>query len=134
MRLGIVIRTIALLICSNTFMTMAWYGHLKYRSSWLPLAILSKLYADMGLQFVYIALSFYGWYEWLYGGENRSELHVSSGWRNSYAVAIAITVAFALILAAVFLVQPKAASHQEATADAPPPDSLPAMKSVESPS
>ena len=36
-----------------------------------------KLYADMGLQVVYFALSLYGWYEWLYGGENRTELHVS---------------------------------------------------------
>ena len=26
-----------------------------------------KLYADMGLQVVYFALSLYGWYEWLYG-------------------------------------------------------------------
>jgi nicotinamide mononucleotide transporter len=31
----------------------------------------------MGLQVVYFALSLYGWYEWLYGGENRTELHVS---------------------------------------------------------
>src|SRR6476660_1627300 len=37
----------------------------------------TKLYADMGLQVVYFALSLYGWYEWLYGGENRTELHVS---------------------------------------------------------
>jgi nicotinamide mononucleotide transporter len=36
-----------------------------------------KLYADMGLQVIYLMLSFYGWYEWLYGGENRTELHVS---------------------------------------------------------
>ena len=37
----------------------------------------AKLYADMGLQVVYALLSLYGWYEWLYGGENRTELHVS---------------------------------------------------------
>ena len=36
-----------------------------------------KLYADMGLQVVYLVLSFYGWYEWLYGGEHRTVLHVS---------------------------------------------------------
>ncbi len=36
-----------------------------------------KLYADMGLQVVYLVLSFYGWYEWLYGGEHRTTLHVS---------------------------------------------------------
>jgi nicotinamide mononucleotide transporter len=37
----------------------------------------AKLYADMGLQVVYAALSIYGWYEWLYGGEGRTTLHVT---------------------------------------------------------
>lgn len=41
----------------------------------------AKLYADMGLQVVYFGLSVYGWYEWLYGGENRTELHVSRATR-----------------------------------------------------
>jgi len=33
-------KTILLLCCSNIFMTFAWYGHLKFRSSPLWLAIL----------------------------------------------------------------------------------------------
>ena len=33
-------RTILLLICSNVFMTVAWYGHLKYRKAPLLAAIL----------------------------------------------------------------------------------------------
>ncbi len=33
-------KTVLLLICSNTFMTLAWYGHLKYRKSPLIAAIL----------------------------------------------------------------------------------------------
>ena len=37
----------------------------------------ARLYADMGLQVVYIALSFYGWYEWLYGGRGRTPLTVT---------------------------------------------------------
>ena len=37
----------------------------------------AKLYADMGLQVFYICISFYGWWNWLYGGENRTELHVT---------------------------------------------------------
>lgn len=37
----------------------------------------AKLYADMGLQVIYTLLSIYGWYEWLYGGQHRTELHVS---------------------------------------------------------
>lgn len=32
-----IILTIVLLICSNTFMTFAWYGHLKMKQmNWLP--------------------------------------------------------------------------------------------------
>ena len=37
----------------------------------------AKLYADMGLQVVYAVLSVYGWYEWLYGGQDRTELRVT---------------------------------------------------------
>ena len=36
----------------------------------------SGLYADAGLQFVYIAISIYGWWNWLHGGVNHSELTV----------------------------------------------------------
>jgi nicotinamide mononucleotide transporter len=49
----------------------------------------TKLYADMGLQVVYFALSLYGWYEWLYGGENRTELHVS---RSSPALGVRLAM------------------------------------------
>ena len=37
----------------------------------------SALYSDCILQVFFIALSFYGWYEWLYGGARRTELTVS---------------------------------------------------------
>src|SRR6266700_1203452 len=37
----------------------------------------SGLYADMGLQFVYIAISIYGWWNWLHGGKDRSALAVT---------------------------------------------------------
>ena len=37
----------------------------------------AKLYANMALQVIYFALSLYGWYKWLYGGENRTALRVS---------------------------------------------------------
>jgi nicotinamide mononucleotide transporter len=36
-----------------------------------------RLYGQMGLQPVYLALSIYGWYEWLHGGAKKTELHVS---------------------------------------------------------
>lgn len=40
-------KTVVLLIISNIFMTLAWYGHLKYKQSALWLAIL----ASWGLAF-----------------------------------------------------------------------------------
>jgi nicotinamide mononucleotide transporter len=36
-----------------------------------------KLFGDMYLQFFFIALAIHGWYWWLKGGENRSELPVT---------------------------------------------------------
>ncbi len=41
-------RTIGLLLVSNIFMTIAWYGHLRFKSSPLWLAIL----ASWGIAFV----------------------------------------------------------------------------------
>jgi nicotinamide mononucleotide transporter len=35
------------------------------------------LYADASLQVVYVVLQLYGWWEWLYGGQDRSKLIVN---------------------------------------------------------
>jgi hypothetical protein len=35
-------RTVALLVLSNTFMTIAWYGHLRYKSAPILLTILAS--------------------------------------------------------------------------------------------
>ena len=37
-----ILATVGLLICSNTFMNAAWYGHLKYKSSPIYIAILAS--------------------------------------------------------------------------------------------
>ena len=44
---------ILLLIASNVFMTIAWYGHLKYKSVALPLVIL----ASWGIAFIEYCLA-----------------------------------------------------------------------------
>lgn len=38
----------------------------------------ARLFADMGLQVVYIILGFLGWYWWLHGGAHRTALKVST--------------------------------------------------------
>jgi nicotinamide mononucleotide transporter len=37
----------------------------------------ARLYADMGLQVVYVAACLYGWWAWLHGGQDHGELKVS---------------------------------------------------------
>lgn len=44
---------------------------------WIVLFITAGLYADSALQVVYIVLALIGWYLWLFGGTNRSELKVT---------------------------------------------------------
>jgi nicotinamide mononucleotide transporter len=58
----------------------------------------AKLYADMGLQVVYAVLSVYGWYEWLHGGENRTELQVTRTAPRTAAVLALIAVGGAVVL------------------------------------
>ena len=50
------------------------------------------LYSDMGLQVIYFALSLYGWYEWLYGGKNRTALTVSRTSGRLWAILAAIGI------------------------------------------
>lgn len=57
------------------------------------------LYSDMGLQVVYLVLSIYGWYEWLYGGKDRTQLAVSRASLREWAITIPVAVVFWLALA-----------------------------------
>ena len=57
------------------------------------------LYSDMGLQVVYLVLSIYGWYEWLYGGKNRSTLRVSRASAREWLIATPVALLFWFALA-----------------------------------
>jgi len=60
-----------------------------------------KLYADMGLQGIYFALSLYGWWAWLHGGQDRQELAVSlASWRLRLGAVVG-GMAFGLFLGMV---------------------------------
>lgn len=61
-----------------------------------------KLYADMGLQVFYIGSSFYGWYEWLRGGKNHSELPVTKLSLKTTLLSILSGAIFTVILSFYF--------------------------------
>jgi nicotinamide mononucleotide transporter len=62
----------------------------------------AQLYADCGLQVLFIALGGYGWYEWLYGGHNETALGVTHAtgreWLLSAAFATLFTLGFGYYL------------------------------------
>ncbi|MGQ0713588.1 MAG: nicotinamide riboside transporter PnuC [Gemmatimonadaceae bacterium] len=58
----------------------------------------ARLYAQMGLQVVYIILAVYGWWNWLHGGANRTALRVS---RIPGRETVVLLVAFVLGTAAL---------------------------------
>jgi nicotinamide mononucleotide transporter len=60
----------------------------------------AKLYADMGLQVVYVGLCLYGWYEWLHGGPGHGALRVSRTPRSAGLALAAGGTIFALVLGA----------------------------------
>jgi nicotinamide mononucleotide transporter len=60
----------------------------------------ARLYADSGLQAVYVALGFAGWWQWLRGGQARSRLAVarSGPWLLAGCVAFVVTATWGLTL------------------------------------
>ena len=69
----------------------------------------SRLYAEMGLQVVYLALSIYGWYNWLHGGEHRTVLHVSRASPRTLALLAVLVIAGSLALGATLYAHTNAA-------------------------
>jgi nicotinamide mononucleotide transporter len=64
--------------------------------SWIFLQ--AGLYSDAGLQLVYLALSVYGWYHWLYGGAGHTTLRVSRATRREWLLGIGAGVVAWLLL------------------------------------
>lgn len=96
-----------------------WLSARQHIASW-PTALVNvalyfvlfqrvKLYADMGLQVVYFALSLYGWYEWKFGGANRTELPVTRVTRRQVALLVPLGVGIAYALGALLFRQTDAA-------------------------
>lgn len=70
----------------------SWPTALVNVSLFFALFYRSGLYSDTGLQVVYFVLSIYGWYEWLYGGANRTAIAVSRTTRTTWLTLAGIGV------------------------------------------
>jgi nicotinamide mononucleotide transporter len=75
------------LVGAVTGLLCVWLAARQQVWTW-PIALISvicyfvffyqiRLYADMWLQLFFFGSNLYGWYEWLYGGKNHSELPVT---------------------------------------------------------
>ncbi|BEV16116.1 nicotinamide riboside transporter PnuC [Herbaspirillum sp. DW155] len=77
-----------------------WAWLFSILSSLLYAAVFAdaRLYGDAGLQFVFVAVSVWGWYQWLRGGEQHQPLQVSTlaarGW---WLMALAWLVGWAVL-------------------------------------
>lgn len=58
----------------------------------------ARLYADMGLQVIYVILCLYGWHRWLRGGPGRGALPVSRAPRRALFLLASLGFAGALLL------------------------------------
>jgi len=79
-----------------------WPAGLANNGFYLVLFAQAGLYADAGLQIVYLALGVYGWWAWLHGGPDRSALVIERTTRHQAVVFAATTTvgtfAMALLL------------------------------------
>src|SRR5438105_12405733 len=58
----------------------------------------SRLYANAGLQVVFFVMSIHGWFEWLHGGKNKTELTITKATPRMWAVLMSIGAVITLIL------------------------------------
>ena len=87
----------------------AWPTGLVNVSLYFVLFYRNGLYSDQGLQLVYFLLSIYGWYEWLYGGKNRTPLRVSTVPRHIWPPVIVAGVVLWLAMGTITARLPGAA-------------------------
>ena len=68
-----------------------WVG-IANSAFFLVLFASARLWADSGLQVVFIVLGFIGWWQWLHGGDHRKALVVSHASTRTLAVAVCLVV------------------------------------------
>jgi nicotinamide mononucleotide transporter len=65
----------------------------------------SKLYADMGLQMYYVAISIYGWYEWLRGNSSNNSEPLEVSRLTGHLAFILLLISFILFILMWFILK-----------------------------
>ncbi|HEX7152627.1 MAG TPA: nicotinamide riboside transporter PnuC [Thermoanaerobaculia bacterium] len=60
-----------------------------------------RLYAEAGLQLVWLGLIAYGWYEWLHGGKDQGELPVTKTPRRAWPLIVIVGVVASAAITAI---------------------------------
>jgi nicotinamide mononucleotide transporter len=69
----------------------------------IVLFLTSRLYGDMALQIIYIVLGLLGWWQWIYGGKNNTELSVNHASIRELAILFIVGAAATVGLYEYFL-------------------------------
>ena len=77
----------------------AWFFAIASSAMYGIVFFNALLYGDMGLQVVFVLVSMWGWYEWLYGGAQHQGLTVTRSSKLGWACGIAAWLAGFAILA-----------------------------------
>lgn len=72
---------------------LCWPFGIVSTGIWMVVVFMGRMYMDSVLNLVYVVLGFYGWYQWLRGGEDNTPLKVQTVSKKLWAVLIAIGVA-----------------------------------------
>jgi nicotinamide mononucleotide transporter len=64
----------------------------------LVLFIMARLYGDASLQIVYLVLAIHGWYSWLWGGKEHSELKIERASIETLTISVLATIAATFVL------------------------------------
>jgi nicotinamide mononucleotide transporter len=86
-------------VCYVCVSTWAWPIGLVAILIDMYLYLKTGIYGDMALNGVYLVMTFYGWWQWKYGGEQKTELPISSLSRRTGFVLGAIFVVCTIVLA-----------------------------------
>ena len=90
------IATVVLNIRQNPW---AWFFAIASSAMYGIVFFGARLYGDMGLQVVFIVVSMWGWYQWLYGGADHEGLLVTTSSKAGWGYGIVAWLAGFAVLA-----------------------------------